>query len=151
MCVIYIVTCVFTSKLHREKSVIYQKKISIHQKKSFLTVQDSRGCVLLRTIYNACFCFLLDESWSLPDSLPEPGSDLSWWDSDIFADQSILTETPREVDNRIEWWDQSLFDEPDQEEATEPNQDQTAMTDQDLAAKANQDEPTEPAQIPGTM
>ena len=44
MCVIYIVTHVFTSKLHQKKSVIYQKKISIHQKKSFLTVQDSRGC-----------------------------------------------------------------------------------------------------------
>ena len=108
--------------------------------------------VLLRTIYNACFCFfLLDESWSLPDSLPEPGSDLSWWDSDIFADQSILTETPREVDSRIEWWDHSLFDEPDQEEETEPDQDQTAMTDQDLPAKAYQDVPTEPTQIPGTM
>ena len=107
--------------------------------------------VLLRTIYNTCFCFLLDESWSLPDSLPEPESDLSWWDSDIFADQSILTETPREVDSRIEWWDQSLFDEPDQEEETEPDQDQTAMTDQGLPAKADQDEPTELTQIPGAM
>ena len=94
------------------------------------------------------FLFLLDESWSIPDSLPEPGSDLSWWDSDIFADQSNLTETPRKVDSHIEWWDQSLFDEP---EPTEPDQDQTAMTDQDLPAKAYQDEPTEPTQIPGTM
>ena len=42
ICVIYIVPHVFTSKLHRKKSVIYQKKsvfITV-----FITVQDSRGC-----------------------------------------------------------------------------------------------------------
>ena len=44
MCVIYIVTHVFTSKLHQKKSIIYQKKSVFIRKKSFLTVQDSRGC-----------------------------------------------------------------------------------------------------------
>ena len=94
------------------------------------------------------FLFLLDESWSLPDSLPELGSDMSWWDSNIFSDQSVLNEMPREIDSHIEWWDQSLFDEP---EPTKPYQDKTAMTDQDLPAKADQDEPTEPDRIPGAM
>ena len=67
-------------------------------------------------------------SWSLPDSLPQPGSDLSWWDSKVFSelDQnkevSLLNDMLKEPDSQMEWWDHSLFDESEQAVPTEPTE-----------------------------
>ena len=65
-------------------------------------------------------------SWSLPHSLPEPGSDLSWWDSKVFSEldeneeASLLSEMLKKPDSQMEWWDKSLFDESEQATSTEP-------------------------------